>query len=172
MKEFNLEIGPGYSPFIRYLRPDLVLSGMNVYLEKSVHMTDIFTGIWGNTKLIRGDGCTLPFAEASVGTIYMQNVLGSLTPNLFERDWDPEIGRIYNICRECRRVCKRDGKVVIVETATPPGLPIVTAQFSKQNFILMESYKDYDLNKVFQNPFGKEQYLSSHPAYSLVFQKR
>ncbi|QQG47431.1 MAG: methyltransferase domain-containing protein [Candidatus Woesebacteria bacterium] len=187
-KDFTLEVGVGMTSFAEYLRPDLVTEDV-VRLDKD---STSFPGvsIKKGTDLV-ANAQRLPLAAESVGSIFCKDFFGSHYPpndkyKLSLNFSSGNIGDLSEIAKEWFRVCRRDGKVIILETNTPYGYRGFSEDidlknvFESSGFSLKEEYHGRGregVNKIFSQEGVVDLKRSGvfsvfqEESYVLVFEK-
>lgn len=186
--DYSVEIGPGTEPTLQYLREDLK-SGKPMYIERdesSVEELSKKMEAEGNeSQVIRGDVSDIKLPENSADSILLKDVFSQqgipARGNLAEL---VDIGDMDHIIDELNRVCKEDGKVVVLDTGTPLNRGDLIKKFQAHGFDIneyagrKESYGKRDIHRIFDdtnevaritgNAIGQ---TASQEGYALVFRK-
>jgi ubiquinone/menaquinone biosynthesis C-methylase UbiE len=175
-KEIALEVGCGYSPMIFELRSDLVKEGAALFcadlnIRDLSGIKDIRKSFGTELIPICSDARDLPFENGSVGIVFAKDLVG------FPGRWSEFSGflppnfTLDELAKECNRVLKPSGRLIILETATPPDIGYIKIIFVKAGFKLLEENRGSNFAyRIFE--FGREgKVKASKYAYSLVFGK-
>lgn len=137
----------------------------------------------GKSQIIQGDASSLMVAPNSINTLFAKDVLGQqnqldidakhkLTGNIVD------VGSITGLAKEWSRVVKQDGKVIILETGTPPAKDSLVNAFRSEGFEVVENYGKDGLGKIFGTEDIEDEALGKavsrtavENAYALVFKK-
>lgn len=166
-KEIVIDAGSGFNPMVRELRENIIGSGILVCVDSDLGSAQ-FAGRM-NCLPLCAYAQKLPFRGNSVSLILAKDFVGY--PGRIDR-WQGLVKAnfsIYDLMKEWKRVIKRGGRLVIVETATPPDVGFVKDVFVKGGFRLEEENYGELAYRVFK--WG-ERVKAPEDAYSLVFRKR
>ena len=147
-----LEIGPGIGYFNkgeRELRKNEFYIGLEIdpdnldTIKTVINAQKKMNEIKNKTLIINGDGENIPLNTESIDEIIPSNVLG---------DGNIEEEKKIKIIKDCKRVLKSKGKIIITETITPNDSKDSVnnikedQDFEEIDMITGEGVKEYDKN--------------------------
>ena len=158
----TLEVGARAGPILQELRQELFSGQTVVFIDKRADFFPQLQKELENTLpdkkkfFVQADAAGLPFELNSVGTIVARNMVGAHKYYAMEKDksiveWPQEnVGDFEKIADDWYKKCAGEGKVIILETATPTNFDDLDKAFSQAGFVRKESdlYKQGEIAKL------------------------
>lgn len=182
MSELNVEVGPRDSPKIDWLRDDLRGKGKVLLIEKRmpwiVNMAS--NNIYPKSKIIQAVGNNLPLKDGSVSMIFASDLYSAHNKYAIDGQGKYTIENIgEGLEKEWSRVCKRGGKVIILEFSDPVEKNGLIKRFDGLGFDLVEDNGPGEVGKIFKDRYAEVISRQSNnmfdryalKSFSLVFKK-